>query len=305
MKPQASNTPALRFSEFDDEWNGFKLGDIAHFRRGSFPQPYGLEKWYDDESGLPFVQVFDVGKDFKLKSTTKRMISEEAQAFSVFVSKGTLVLTLQGSIGRLAITQYDAFVDRTLLIFESFSLSMNMYFFMYSVFLLFQKEKQKAPGGTIKTITKEVLTDFRIFLPSIAEQNKIGSLLQSVDENIAHLTTKKDLLLEYKKGVMRQIVDQKIRFKDGNGNNYPDWEEKRLSEFAEVSAGATPSTLKPEYWGGDIRWMNSGELNLKRVYDVENRISKLGLKKSSTRLLPKHCVLIGLAGQGKTRGTVA
>ena len=51
--------------------------------------------------------------------------------------------------------------------------------------------------------------------------------------------------------------------------------------------------------------MNSGELNLKRIYDVKNRITELGLKNSSTRLIPKDCILIGLAGQGKTRGTAA
>ena len=51
--------------------------------------------------------------------------------------------------------------------------------------------------------------------------------------------------------------------------------------------------------------MNSGELNLKFVYDVENRITQEGLKNSSTQIVPARCVLIGLAGQGKTRGTAA
>jgi type I restriction enzyme S subunit len=83
------------------------------------------------------------------------------------------------------------------------------------------------------------------------------------------------------------------------------WENNKIGELTNVSAGATPSTLKKEYWGGNIRWMNSGELNLKRVFEVDNRITEFGLQKSSTKLLPKHCVLIGLAGQGKTRGTVA
>jgi type I restriction enzyme S subunit len=51
--------------------------------------------------------------------------------------------------------------------------------------------------------------------------------------------------------------------------------------------------------------MNSGELNLKRVKEVENRISREGLKNSSTKIIPQNCILIGLAGQGKTRGTAA
>jgi type I restriction enzyme S subunit len=92
-----------------------------------------------------------------------------------------------------------------------------------------------------------------------------------------------------------------LRFPEFKG----EWEFKRIGEITIVSAGATPSTTKKEYWGGKIRWMNSGELNLKKVYEVDNRITELGLKKSSTKLIPKHSILIGLAGQGKTRGTVA
>lgn len=84
-----------------------------------------------------------------------------------------------------------------------------------------------------------------------------------------------------------------------------DWSVRRIGKMTKTLAGGTPSTSKPEYWGGEIKWMSSGELNLKRVFDVEGRITELGLKSSSTRLIPPKCILIGLAGQGKTRGTVA
>lgn len=83
------------------------------------------------------------------------------------------------------------------------------------------------------------------------------------------------------------------------------WENKPIGEVTQVTAGATPSTNNPSYWGGDIPWMNSGELNLKRVYGVSNRITALGLKETSTKPIPPGCILIGLAGQGKTRGTAA
>ncbi len=84
-----------------------------------------------------------------------------------------------------------------------------------------------------------------------------------------------------------------------------EWVEKKIGDFTIVKAGGTPSTLIEEYWNGDIPWMNSGELNLKFVHDVENRITEEGLKNSSTQKIPANCVLIGLAGQGKTRGTAA
>src|SRR5690606_33032480 len=84
-----------------------------------------------------------------------------------------------------------------------------------------------------------------------------------------------------------------------------DWEIQKINDFTKVTSGATPSTNKADFWGGNILWMNSGELNLKKIYDVEGRITELGFKSTSTKLLPKNCVLIGLAGQGKTRGTAA
>jgi len=93
-----------------------------------------------------------------------------------------------------------------------------------------------------------------------------------------------------------------LRFKEFND----DWGSKTVADLSStISAGATPSTFKKEYWGGDIRWMNSGELNLKQVYEVENRITEKGYKNSSTKMVPVKSILIGLAGQGKTRGTVA
>ena len=83
------------------------------------------------------------------------------------------------------------------------------------------------------------------------------------------------------------------------------WVKKKVRDLTKTSTGATPKTSKAEYWNGNIRWMNSGELNLKHIYEVEGRITKLGYNSTSTKMLPVNCVLIGLAGQGKTRGTCA
>ncbi len=94
-----------------------------------------------------------------------------------------------------------------------------------------------------------------------------------------------------------------LRFPEFKSNG--SWKASKIGSFAKVSSGGTPSSNEPKYWGGEIPWMNSGELNLKRVYDVENRITELGLKESSTKKIPSLCILIGLAGQGKTRGTAA
>lgn len=199
----------LRFKDDNGEdfaeWEDKKLGEVANFRRGSFPQPYGLPEWYDEENGMPFIQVFDVDDNMLLKPTTKNKISSIASKQSVFVKSGTLVITIQGSIGRIAKTQYDAYIDRTLLIFQSYKLPIDVDYFKYVVFLLFEIEKTKAPGGTIKTITKEVLTEFTVPIPSLSEQTKIADFLSAIDDKINHCGVQIEKMEGWKKGLLQQM----------------------------------------------------------------------------------------------------
>ena len=81
---------------------------------------------------------------------------------------------------------------------------------------------------------------------------------------------------------------------------------ERLDDVCLLVAGATPSKTNPAYWSnGTISWMSSGEVNLKYIWKTEQKITQLGYDESSTTLVPKHSVVIALAGQGKTRGKVA
>lgn len=85
-----------------------------------------------------------------------------------------------------------------------------------------------------------------------------------------------------------------------------DWEVILAGDISSVVTGGTPSKVKPEYWNnGNINWMNSSEVNKKYIYEVENKITKIGLDNSNTKILPINTIMIALNGQGKTRGTVA
>ena len=170
----------LSFEDGEVEWKN--LEDVASFRRGSFPQPYGNSEWYDGEGCMPFVQVADVADfGFTLHQTTKQKISKLAQPKSVFVEKGTVVVSLQGTIGRVAITQYDSYVDRTLAIFTSYKEDINKKYFAHQLKAKFDLEKEFARGSTLKTITKQEFSKFQIPIPPIEEQNRIVALLDKFD----------------------------------------------------------------------------------------------------------------------------
>ncbi|HBR1282309.1 restriction endonuclease subunit S [Klebsiella pneumoniae] len=158
------------------------LEEVASFRRGSFPQPYGNSEWYDGDGCMPFVQVADVDDfGYRLHKNTKQQISKLAQQKSVFVEAGTVVVSLQGTIGRVALTQYDCYVDRTLAIFTKYKVAINKKYFAYQLKAKFDLEKEFARGSTLKTITKEEFSRFQIPIPPIEEQNRIVSLLDKFD----------------------------------------------------------------------------------------------------------------------------
>lgn len=84
------------------------------------------------------------------------------------------------------------------------------------------------------------------------------------------------------------------------------WPIKKIGEVCDLMTGGTPSKSKPEYFdGGSIKWLVSGDIHKKEIFDCDGRITEEGLNNSSAKYLPKNSVLIALNGQGKTRGTVA
>jgi type I restriction enzyme, S subunit len=158
-----------------------------------------------------------------------------------------------------------------------------------------------ATGMKVFGVSKTALVDLHLPVPNKAEQEAIAKALSDADaliESLEHLIAKKR---QIKQGAMQELLTGKKRLTGFSG----EWEVKRIGEFTDCTAGGTPSTAIPTYWGGEIRWMSSGELNLRTVSEVEGRITEEGLRNSSTKMIPENCILIGLAGQGKTRGTVA
>ena len=86
-------------------------------------------------------------------------------------------------------------------------------------------------GNSVVHLYSKQLSNLKIEIPSLEEQQKIGDFFMLLDKRIEQQEQKIALLKDYKKAMMQKIFSQKIRFKDENGNNYPDWEEKKLGEM--------------------------------------------------------------------------
>jgi type I restriction enzyme S subunit len=82
------------------------------------------------------------------------------------------------------------------------------------------------------------------------------------------------------------------------------WGVKPLRDMSTISSGGTPSRARADFWGGDIPWITTSEVDFSRIEFAEQFISNEGLQNSAAKLLPSGTILLALYGQGKTRGKV-
>ena len=159
--------------------------------------------------------------------------------------------------------------------------------------------------------------EFYVLTPHLSEQQQIVSFLDTktslIDSLIEKTLRKIELLKEKRTSLINEVVTKglnpNVEMNDSGvewiGKIPKGWRIGKLYQYSEMSNGSTPSRVKPEYWeNGTIPWMSSGEINKKKIRDIDGRITQEGFENSSTKILPIGTVMMGLNGQGKTKGTV-
>jgi len=131
------------------------------------------------------------------------------------------------------------------------------------------------------------IENLEILLPPLSEQKAIASVLSSLDDKIDLLHRQNQTLEK-----MAETLFRKWFVEDAK----EDWEEYKIGDKLDVLLGGTPSTNQPEYWNGDIPWINSSEINKFRILEPTRYITKLGLENSSTKLLPAGTTVLAITG---------
>ncbi len=149
----------------------------------------------------------------------------------------------------------------------------------------------------------DVLENLMMFVPKeVSDQRRISSLLSSLDRKIELNNRVNAALEEMAQAIFKNwFVDfepfKNGKFKDSELGRIPEgWEVGTLGDFCTCLLGGTPSRSKEEYWNGEINWINSGEINKFRILEASEKITKLGLSKSATKLLPKKTTVLAITG---------
>ncbi|GJF50601.1 restriction endonuclease subunit S [Staphylococcus argenteus] len=263
---QKKNVPELRFPEFEGEWEEKQLGEVAKIYDGTHQTPK-----YTNE-GIKFLSV----ENIKTLNSSK-YISEEAfeKEFKIRPEFGDILMTRIGDIGTPNIVssneKFAYYVSLALLKTKN----LNSYFLknlILSSSIQNELWRKTLHVAFPKKINKNEIGKIKINYPKKQEQQKIGKFFSKLDRQIELEEQKLELLQQQKKGYMQKIFSQELRFKDENGNDYPEWEnvmlQKVLKDKTEgIKRGPFGGTLKKDIF------IESGYAVYEQrnaIYDISN-----------------------------------
>ncbi|TXD48675.1 restriction endonuclease subunit S [Polaribacter sp. IC073] len=239
MQEEKVLVPQLRFSEFDREWSNYKLGDVCQkIQDGNYGGSYPKSNEFVDV-GIPFLTSKALGGNGVLKENKVDFISLEKhkELKKAHLKLNDVLFTNRGSnVGSIG------FVDKrisngnigpqlTLLRSNRDRIEPLFLYQIMTSFSIIKQVRSQDSGSAMNFFGITATSKFKVVIPQQEEQRKIANFLTTIDNQIQTLEKKKSLLEQYKKGVMQQLFKQELRFKDEDGNDFADWEVKKLGEY--------------------------------------------------------------------------
>lgn len=267
-----------------------------------------IESQDQSDYGIRLIQTGNIGNGEYLDKPDKaKYISEETynKLHCTDVYPGDILISrLPDPIGRSCMVPQDigraiTAVDCTILRVNRSNYNPHFFVYYTQTDLYRSKLSYFLTGTTRKRISRKNLE--KIVVPHYSREYQ-DTIVKRLDK-ITHLISMRTRQLDK----LDELVKSRFIEMFGDIHSNPKgFSYKKIVEFAKCIAGATPSTKNKDYWNNDIiPWMSSGEVNQGRIWKTEKKISQLGYDSCSTRMIPEHTVVMAMAGQGRTRGTVA
>lgn len=247
------NVPRLRFREFKDEWKEKKLGSLGSFFKGN-----GLSKAdlsYDGQECILYGELYTKYNEVITNIQSKTNLEDKNFIRSkindvIIPSSGETAIDIATAS---CVKKDNVILGGDLNVFRPNDVD--------GIFVSYQLNNQKrteiakiAQGASVVHVYNEQLKKVKICITEIQEQKKIADFFSLVDKKIEKQSEKVEALKTYKKGIMQKIFKQEIRFKDENGREYPEWEEKRLGDIGKTYTGLSGKT-KEDFETGNAKYI--------------------------------------------------
>ncbi|HFQ1322359.1 TPA: restriction endonuclease subunit S [Staphylococcus aureus] len=293
---QKKNVPELRFPGFEGEYSLDIFGNLATNKSDKF-NPQNENASIDIE-----LDCIEQNTGRLIKIYNSKEFSSQKNKFN---PQNVLYGKLRPYLNKYYFTKKSGVCSSEIWVLKSTKedklLNLFLYYFIQTK--RYSDVASKSAGSKMPRADWGLIENIRVYFPELCEQQKIGEFFSKLDRQIELEEQKLELLQQQKKCYMQKIFSQELRFKDDNGNDYPEWEEKKLGELSQIVRGASPRPIKDPKWfnkESDIGWLRISDVTDQngKIYHLEQKLSIEGQEKTRI-LLTTHLLLSIAASIGK------
>ncbi len=271
------------------EWKEYKLGELTIDGKGSYGIAAPAVDY--DSNKYTYLRITDINDDGTLNKNGLKSVDDK-NAHKYLLQQNDIVFARTGaSVGRSYF--YDERDGE--LVYAGFLIKYSidpakvnpkiLKFYTHSQ-AYYDWIQTVDNGATRGNINAQTYAAMPIILPERQEQDRIVSILSSLDDKIDLLHRENATLEQMAETLFRQwfVVEAK-----------EEWEEGKLGDILSVKGGTTPSTKDPNFWDGDIAWTSPRDvttLNGLYLFETEKKITQKGLEQISSGLLPAGTLLM-------------
>jgi type I restriction enzyme S subunit len=300
-------------------WDVKKIKRLCLVRRGASPRPIDDPIYFDDEGEYAWVRIADVTASERYLDRTTQRLSPLGKSRSVALEPGELFVSIAATVGKPVITKIKCCIHDGFVYFVGLRENREYLFYLFSC-----GEPYKGLGklGTQLNLNTDTIGDIYLPRPDSREQESIVQFLDRETAKIDALVAKNgrliELLQEQRTALITRAVTKGLP-STGSGQATSDvppkdsgvewlgevarhWEVKRIKLIAHVGNGSTPNRENADYWGGDYPWLNSSVVNLAEVTEGSDFVTDLALRECHLPRIHPPAVLVGITGEGRTRG---
>ncbi|MBS6725027.1 MAG: restriction endonuclease subunit S [Veillonella sp.] len=298
-----ANKPRIRFKGFTEDWEQRKLGDIATITGGGTPSTNISEYWNGD---IDWYSPVEIGENRYVSRSTRKITKLGLEKSSAkILPVGTVLFTSRAGIGNTAILQAEGCTNQGFQSITPNSKELDTYFLYTMTPKLKRYGEVTGAGSTFVEVSGKQMEQMNLMIPSLEEQKHVSQLFELMDDAITLHQCKLEKLKLTKKALLQKLFPKngkhipEIRFK-----GFTDaWEQRKLDDIAKIkTGGGTPKTANPEYWSGNIPWIQSSDLvegDIAHV-NINKFINNNALKNSAAKLISRDSIaLVTRVGVGK------
>lgn len=293
--------------------------------RGASPRPIDDPIYFDDDGEYAWVRIADVTEAGTYLEYTEQSLSDIGARLSVKLKPGDLFLSIAGSVGKPCITRIKCCIHDGFVYFPRWKADPK---FLYYLFASGEPYKGLGKMGTQLNLNTDTVGSIVIGLPDAEEQQSITRFLDAKTAQIDALVAQKRQLIAKLKEKRQALIARTVtrglppeaaqaaglepntEMKDSGVDWLSEipshWECKPIKHLGRIGNGSTPARDNSDYWeDGSFPWLNSSMVNEDSVSNAEEFVTASALRECHLPIIKPPAILIGITGQGRTRGMAA